>query len=286
MAGDQARPSTSVAAKPVARRMGRATRGPSSAFETRHGERWVSPRSELPVIAHLRYLIVAPISEEEDLEHFPATCAAVLRRKCDKCKNLEQVPLALTHPLIPAKAGIQATRVPACAGTSGMILLGRNMLSVQDTARTLGLEVAKLEIRRAEDIAPAFEALQGHAEALYVAADPLVATNRIRIYTLALGARPPTMPGIREYVEAGGLMSDGANVPTCSGVPATMSTRFCAGRSRATSRSSSRRERFPFRWNRKHALDSCICRIFYGEPLHTSPKNGLVRLRQKIFRRR
>ena len=182
----------------------------------------------------------------------------------------------------PAK---RRTRVPGIT-VERLAQAKWKILSVQDTARTLGLEAAKLEIRRAEDIAPAFEALQGHAEALYVAADPLVTTSRIRINTLALGARLPTMPGIREYVEAGGLMSDGANVPTCSGVPATMSTRFCAGRSRATSRSSSRRERFPFRWNRKHALDSCICRIFYGEPLHTSPKNGLVRLRQKIFRRR
>ena len=43
--------------------------------------------------------------------------------------------------------------------------------------------------------------------------DPLVTTNRIRINTLALGARLPTMHGIREYVEAGGLMSYGPNFP-------------------------------------------------------------------------
>ncbi len=44
-------------------------------------------------------------------------------------------------------------------------------------------------------------------------ADPLVITNRIRINTLALGARLPTMYGFREYVEAGGLMSYGPNFP-------------------------------------------------------------------------
>ena len=43
--------------------------------------------------------------------------------------------------------------------------------------------------------------------------DPLVITNRIRINTLALGARLPTMHGLREYVEAGGLMSYGPNFP-------------------------------------------------------------------------
>jgi putative ABC transport system substrate-binding protein len=86
------------------------------------------------------------------------------------------------------------------------------MREVQVAARMLGLEVAILEIRRAEDIASAFPALQVRADALYVAADPLLGTNRIRINTLALGARLPTMHDFREYVEAGGLMSYGPNL--------------------------------------------------------------------------
>ena len=85
------------------------------------------------------------------------------------------------------------------------------MSEVQSMARMLGLEVATLEIRQAEDIAPAFGALKGQAEALYVCADPLVGTYRVRINTLALGARLPTLHGFREYVEAGGLMSYGPN---------------------------------------------------------------------------
>jgi len=68
----------------------------------------------------------------------------------------------------------------------------------------LGLEFDMLEIRRAEDIAPAFEAIKGHAEALYVCPDGLVDANKIRINTSALGARLPTMHGYREYVQAGG----------------------------------------------------------------------------------
>jgi ABC-type uncharacterized transport system substrate-binding protein len=74
---------------------------------------------------------------------------------------------------------------------------------VQAAARTLGLEVITLEIRRGEDIAPAFEALKGRAEALYVVLDPLVTTHRIRINTLVLAARLPTMHTLREGVEAG-----------------------------------------------------------------------------------
>jgi putative tryptophan/tyrosine transport system substrate-binding protein len=83
----------------------------------------------------------------------------------------------------------------------------------QAAARKLGFEFDALEIRRAEDIVPAFEALKGRAEALYVCPDGLMDANKIRINTSALGARLPTMHGYREYVEAGGLMSYGANLP-------------------------------------------------------------------------
>jgi len=83
---------------------------------------------------------------------------------------------------------------------------------VEAAARTIGLEVATSEIRRAEDIAPAFVALKGRAEALYVFGEPLANTNRARISALALDARLPTMAGFREIVDAGGLISYGANL--------------------------------------------------------------------------
>jgi putative ABC transport system substrate-binding protein len=84
---------------------------------------------------------------------------------------------------------------------------------VQAAARTLGLDAAIFEIRRVEDIAPAFEAIKGRAEALYVCIDPLVTTNGIRVNTLAVGARLPTMQSNREQVEAGALMSYGVSFP-------------------------------------------------------------------------
>jgi putative ABC transport system substrate-binding protein len=87
------------------------------------------------------------------------------------------------------------------------------MDEVQAAASTLGLDVATFEIRQAEDIASAFESLKGSADALYVASDPLTNTNRVRINTLALGARLSTIYGTREQVEAGGLMSYGPNFP-------------------------------------------------------------------------
>jgi putative ABC transport system substrate-binding protein len=77
-------------------------------------------------------------------------------------------------------------------------------------ASALGLELVKLEIRRPQDIASSFESLK--ADALYVTTDALFNANRIRINTFALGARLPTIYSFRESVEAGGLMSYGANL--------------------------------------------------------------------------
>ena len=87
-----------------------------------------------------------------------------------------------------------------------------DMNEVQVAARKLGLDVVdKLEIRKPEDVAPAFDALKGGAQALYVCGDALVDAVRARINTLALGARLPTIYPNREYLQAGGLMSYGAN---------------------------------------------------------------------------
>jgi putative tryptophan/tyrosine transport system substrate-binding protein len=87
------------------------------------------------------------------------------------------------------------------------------MGAAQAAGRKLGLEVTTVEITRTEDIAPAIESLKGRADALYVCSDPLFVANRLRINVMALGGRLPTMHGFREHVEAGGLMSYGANFP-------------------------------------------------------------------------
>src|SRR4029077_18900902 len=84
--------------------------------------------------------------------------------------------------------------------TNAMLELGE----IQAAARTLGLALATSEIRRAEDIVSAFEALKGQADAIYVVADPLVFSNRARIHTLAMAARLPAIYNSREYVEMGG----------------------------------------------------------------------------------
>jgi putative ABC transport system substrate-binding protein len=113
--------------------------------------------------------------------------------------------LELLREVVP---NLSRLAVMANAGAPGAVV---EMRQVEATARRLGLDVTTLEIRQVEDIAPAIEALKSRAHALYFATDPLLFTNRIRINTLARGARLPTIYGSQEYVESGGLISYGAN---------------------------------------------------------------------------
>ena len=115
--------------------------------------------------------------------------------------------LELLRDLIP---GLRRLAIMVNVGNSASVL---EMRAVQAAARTIGLEVATLEIRRSEDISHALEELRGHAEALYVCIDTVLFANRIRISTIALGDRLPTMLSNREFVAAGGLMSYGPNFP-------------------------------------------------------------------------
>ena len=80
-----------------------------------------------------------------------------------------------------------------------------------EAARTLGIEVLSFEIQRSEQLDSVFDAVKGRTDALYVLPVPVLFANRARINTLALSARLPTLHGVREYVEAGGLMSYGPN---------------------------------------------------------------------------
>ena len=121
--------------------------------------------------------------------------------------ELASKQLELLREVVP---GLRRLAIMANFGNPASVL---DMGEVQAAARALSLEAATLEIRRAEDIAPAFEQIKGRAEGLYVCIDTLLFSNRIRINTLALAARLPTIFGNREYVEAGGLMSYAADFP-------------------------------------------------------------------------
>jgi putative ABC transport system substrate-binding protein len=115
--------------------------------------------------------------------------------------------LQLLREIIPS---LRRLAILANVGNAAAVL---DMQEVETTARNLGLDPITLQIRRAEDVAPALDGLKGRADALYIGDDALVVTQRVRIHTLALNARLPTSHQFREMVETGGLMSYGPNLP-------------------------------------------------------------------------
>jgi putative ABC transport system substrate-binding protein len=115
--------------------------------------------------------------------------------------------LDLLREVVP---GLRRLAIMGNAGYSASML---EMGEVEAAARALGLEVVMLEVRRAEDFAPAFEGLRKRADALYISSESLISANRVRIIILALAARMPTIYGERAHVELGGLMAYGANLP-------------------------------------------------------------------------
>ena len=125
----------------------------------------------------------------------------------NQTRDLAGKRVEILREVIP---GLRRMAILANVGNDAVVL---EMRDAQAAARTLGYEVATLEIRRSEDIAPAFETLRDRADAIYIVIDALVVINRVSINTLALNARLPTMHAFRESVEAGGLISYGPNFP-------------------------------------------------------------------------
>ena len=90
-----------------------------------------------------------------------------------------------------------------------------NAVQIQDTrkaARTLGVSLQLLEVRKAQDLDGAFQsAARERAGALLTLDDLLIFTERARIVALAANGRLPGMYGWPQFPQAGGLMSYGAD---------------------------------------------------------------------------
>ena len=107
--------------------------------------------------------------------------------------------------------GLRKLAVLANAEYAGRI---SEVAGIQTAARTLGLDIAVFEIKPGGDIALVFDTMRKDGvEALYVLGDTFMNSSRVRIGSLAVQARLPTICIAREYVEAGGLLSYGANIP-------------------------------------------------------------------------
>jgi putative ABC transport system substrate-binding protein len=131
------------------------------------------------------------------------------------CGNVTGISIQQSG-LIDKRLGLLREVVPhlrrlAIMANAGYAMPALEAEEAKATAQALGLEAAWLKIWGSEDIAPAFEAVRGKADALYAVSDPLIAANRTLITTLALSTRLPTMLSYGDYVAAGGLMSYGPN---------------------------------------------------------------------------
>ena len=115
--------------------------------------------------------------------------------------------LELLRELVP---GMRRLAILGNADYSAAV---KEMGEVAAAARATGLEPIMLEVRQAADFALAFDAVKDRADALYVSSESLISANRFRIVIHALAMRMPTIFGEQFHVEAGGLMSYGANLP-------------------------------------------------------------------------
>ena len=80
---------------------------------------------------------------------------------------------------------------------------------VEVAARTAGVDIKSVPVQDPSHFGSAFEDARG-ADALMQMDDPLLSTHRRQLAELAVRSHLPAIAGQREYVDAGGLMSYGA----------------------------------------------------------------------------
>jgi putative ABC transport system substrate-binding protein len=132
--------------------------------------------------------------------------------------------LELLKEIVPKASRVAVLWNP---GTPGNALWLRE---AEAAARALGVELQPLEARGPNDFDRAFTAMTARrAAALLVLGDVMLATNRMRLADLAVRSRLPAMYGLREAVEAGYLVSYGANTPDLFRRAATYVDRILKG---------------------------------------------------------
>jgi len=165
-----------------------------------------------PVLAAKRATTTIPIVFAAQMDPVGAGVVASLARPGGNITgmSIQQTDTAgkrieLLREVVPRLARLA---VMANSGAPGAMI---EMREVATTARTLGLEVVPIEVSQAGEIFSSIESIKDRVDALYVATDPLIFSNRIEINAMAQRQRTPTIYGSREYVDAGGLMSYGPN---------------------------------------------------------------------------
>jgi putative tryptophan/tyrosine transport system substrate-binding protein len=116
--------------------------------------------------------------------------------------------LELVRELLPSAARVAVLVNPASAATTEATLR-----EVEPAARTLGLQIQVFRANTSREIDAAFEAMgRERPDALFVATTPFLNVRGVQLAQLATFYRLPAIYGLREYAEAGGLVSYGTNI--------------------------------------------------------------------------
>jgi putative ABC transport system substrate-binding protein len=116
--------------------------------------------------------------------------------------------LGLLHDLVPKAVRIAVLINPANARANE-----RTLHDVTEAARGLGLQIQVLNASNGDEIDAAYTALASdRADALLVAPDIFFVSRRVQIAVLSARHLVPTIYAVRDYAEAGGLISYGADV--------------------------------------------------------------------------
>jgi putative tryptophan/tyrosine transport system substrate-binding protein len=141
--------------------------------------------------------------------------------------SLDALPgkqLALALEVVPGAAKV-GVLMNALNPTTAVYRAG-----IEAAAATLSIKPVPAEVRGSDDLNTAFqEFVREKVELVFVAQDSLLLSERARLATLATAARLPTMYGLREHVEAGGLICYGINVAESHRRAATLVDKILKG---------------------------------------------------------
>jgi putative ABC transport system substrate-binding protein len=163
-----------------------------------------------PVLAAKRATTTIPIVFAAQMDPVGAGVVASLARPGGNITgmSIQQTDTAGKRIELLREAAPRLVRLAVMAnvGAAGAVL---EMREVVTTARRLGLDAIPIEIRQADEIFAAIEQLKDRADALYVATDPLIFNNRVKISAMTQAQHLPSIYAGREYPETGALMSYG-----------------------------------------------------------------------------
>jgi putative ABC transport system substrate-binding protein len=117
--------------------------------------------------------------------------------------------LELLRELLPkvARVAVLANSAASAATTEA------TLREVELAARSIGLQIQVFNANTSREIDAAFESMgRERADALFVATTPFLNTRVVQLAQLATFHRLPAIHALREYAEAGGLISYGANM--------------------------------------------------------------------------